>query len=274
MPELPEAQTIVGDLRRHVMGRLLAGADVAHPDVLVGPLDPRGLDAAVRGNRIEAVERRGKNVVLRLSTGARLLINLGMTGRLVSSGAPAAAGLGHVAVAFRFQDGGALLFDDARRFGRVALLSPEAWRRRTAELGLEPLDEGFTVDALRALVRATRSPVRNLLLDQRRIAGIGNIYANEALYRACIRPRRRARTLTRRETALLRDAIVAVLRDAIRARGTTLRDYRDGNGEAGGFEPLLEVYGREGEPCPRCGTPIRRVVLTNRSAFYCPSCQS
>lgn len=274
MPELPEAETIVRDLRRRVLDRPIVGTDVSRPDVLGGGLDPERLDARSRGAVISAVGRRGKNVVLSLSNGDTLLVNLGMTGRLVDAAAPRAVDLSHVAVRFRFKDEGALLYDDIRRFGRVELLDPRQWRERNSALGIEPLGDDLTPERMHALTRHTRVPIRNLLLDQSRVAGVGNIYANEALFRAGVRPQRRARTLRRIDSARLRDAIRDVLQDAIRARGTTLRDYRDGSGEAGSFEPLLEVYGREGQPCPICGTPIKRLVITNRSAFYCPQCQS
>ncbi len=274
MPELPEAETIARDLRRRVTDRRITGAEVAKPDVLGGGLDAPRLDARVRGATILALGRRGKNVVLSLSTGDRLLVNLGMTGRLVDAAAPRARDLAHVAVRFRFEDGGALLYDDVRRFGRIELLEPSEWRERDVALGVEPLGDELTAERMHALSRHTRVPIRNLLLDQSRVAGVGNIYANEALFRAGVRPQRRARTLRRIDSARLRDALRDVLQDAIHARGTTLRDYRDGSGEAGSFEPLLEVYGREGRPCPICGTPIKRIVLSNRSAFYCPRCQS
>ncbi|MGH7578486.1 MAG: bifunctional DNA-formamidopyrimidine glycosylase/DNA-(apurinic or apyrimidinic site) lyase, partial [Longimicrobiales bacterium] len=187
--------------------------------------------------------------------------------------APAAAGLRHVAARFQLENGGAVLYDDARRFGRIDLLDADAWARRTAELGVEPLSDEFTAERLFQLTRGSKTPLRSWLLDQKRIAGVGNIYANEALFRARVRPTRRARRLTRNEAAALRKGIRDVLNDAIKARGTTFSDYRDGNGDAGAFQPRLRVYGREGEPCRRCRTPIRRVVISNRSAFYCPRCQ-
>ncbi len=273
MPELPEAETIAKDLAGRVTGRRIVGVDVARPDILAPDLTADVLDGRLRGRRLAAVGRRGKNVVLTIEGGDVVLVNLGMTGRLVASEAPAAAELGHVAVRIRFEDGGALLYDDVRRFGRFDLYDPDAWRRRDRELGVEPLGPDLTPERMHALTRKTRVPIRNLLLDQTRVAGVGNIYANEALFRAGVRPRRRSGTLTRAETARLRDALRDVLGDAIEARGTTLRDYRDGSGEAGSFEPRLQVYGREGRPCPRCGTGVKRVVLTNRSAFYCPECQ-
>jgi formamidopyrimidine-DNA glycosylase len=212
-------------------------------------------------------------VVLRLEDGARLVVNLGMTGRLVLSDAPRAAELTHVAVAFRLDDGRSLFYDDVRRFGLLQLFEPGAWHMRDAELGLEPLADELTAEALWTMTRRTRVPIRNFLLDQYRVAGVGNIYALEACYRAGIRPTRRAHRLSRAEAARLRDELRNVLRQAIRHRGTTFSDYRDASGEAGDFGPLLRIYGREGEPCPTCGAPIKRKVLTNRSAFYCPACQ-
>ncbi|NIP77975.1 MAG: formamidopyrimidine-DNA glycosylase, partial [Gemmatimonadetes bacterium] len=197
-----------------------------------------------------------------------------MTGRLVTSDAARAGELRHLAVCFTLDDGRDLLYDDTRRFGRLQHLSAEAWLERDAELGIEPLSDRFTADALWRLTKRTRSPIRNFLLDQGKVAGVGNIYALEALFLAGIRPTRRGHRVTRREARRLRDALRDILSRAIRHRGTTFSDYRDASGEVGGFEPLLKVYGREGRPCTRCGTPIKRKVLTNRSAFYCPRCQA
>lgn len=271
MPELPEVETIARDLDPRLAGHRFTRVEITHDDVIAG--DPRRFVRAVVGPHVVAVGRRGKNVVVRLEDDARLVVNLGMTGRLVTSDAPRAGELGHVAVAFGMEDDRSLLYDDTRRFGLLQHYGPDAWRERDAELGLEPLSDDFTTDALWALTKATRTPVRNFLLDQYRVAGVGNIYALEACFRAGIRPTRRGHRITRNEAARLRDGLRDVLHTAIEHRGTTFSDYRDGSGEAGGFEPLLKVYGREGEPCTVCGTPIKRKVLTNRSAFYCPSCQ-
>lgn len=271
MPELPEAETIARDLDPRLAGATVAAATVHHDDVIAGSADDFARDLA--GRTFAGVGRRGKNVVLRFEDGGRLVVNLGMTGRLVLSDAPRAGELAHVAVRFALEDGRTLLYDDTRRFGLLQVFDVAGWHTRDAELGLEPLDDAFTAEALHAMTRRTRAPIRNFLLDQYKVAGVGNIYALEALYRAGVRPTRRARTLTRAETARLRNALRAVLRQAIENRGTTFSDYRDGGGEAGGFEPLLQVYGREGTPCPACGTSIKRKVLSNRSAFYCPTCQ-
>jgi formamidopyrimidine-DNA glycosylase len=219
------------------------------------------------------VSRRGKNVVIELDGDVRVMINLGMTGRVITSDSPRAAELRHNAVRFGLEDGRTLIFDDARRFGRVDLLDSDAWSARTAELGVEPLSADFTLDYLRAATRASITPIRNWLLDQRRVAGVGNIYANEALFRARVRPTRRSHRMTLRETSELRQALRDVLSEAIHSRGTTLNDYRDATGNEGSFQIRLRVYGRDGDPCLNCGKPIKRIVLTNRSAFYCPNCQ-
>ncbi|MFO7259992.1 MAG: bifunctional DNA-formamidopyrimidine glycosylase/DNA-(apurinic or apyrimidinic site) lyase [bacterium] len=274
MPELPEAETIARDLRGRVVGKTVTRVEVAKPDVLAPGLTARRLGAGLRGHAIRDVGRRGKNVVLRFDDGRVLVVNLGMTGRLVFSGAPRAAELRHVAARLFLDDGHAILYDDIRRFGRMALLSAAEWEEAQERLGIEPLSDELTAERLYALTRGSRVAIRNWLLDQTKLAGVGNIYANEALFRAGIRPTRRAGTLTRRETAALRDALRDVLTEAIAARGTTVSDYRDSAGEPGGFGPRLRVYDREGEPCPVCGTPIKRVAIGGRSAFYCPRCQT
>ncbi|HSJ06266.1 MAG TPA: bifunctional DNA-formamidopyrimidine glycosylase/DNA-(apurinic or apyrimidinic site) lyase [Longimicrobiales bacterium] len=273
MPELPEAETIVRDLRARLPGAVIAGVSVPRPDILHTGLTPARLRRRLTGRSITGVTRRGKNVVLEFDAGLRLIINLGMTGRVVTSDAPRSADLRHVAVRFRLEDGRDILYDDARRFGDVDLRDEAGWLERDSRLGVEPLSDAFTAECLHALTRASITPIRNWLLDQRRVAGVGNIYAVEALFRAGIRPTRRARTLLRRETAALRDALQAVLQESIDARGTTISDYRDGTGEPGGFNLRLLAYDREGLPCVRCSTPIRRIVLSGRSAFYCRRCQ-
>lgn len=218
--------------------------------------------------------RRGKNVLFRLEGGRALLVNLGMTGRLLAGvpGAPAEAG--HPGVRLELDDGSRVTYDDVRRFGCLEALGPGEWRARNRSLGPEPLSRGFTADRLGEALSRSVSPIRSWLLDQRRVAGIGNIYANEALWRARVHPLRPAASLDPDEVRRLHREVRRVLRAAIRARGTTLRDYRDAAGGEGSFGALLRVYGREGAPCPRCRTPVARLVLSNRSAFYCPRCQT
>jgi formamidopyrimidine-DNA glycosylase len=273
VPELPEAETIARDLDARVRGARIVSVRVPRPDILAPGIRAASFAAGLRGLRIEHVGRRGKNVVLTFDSDARLIVNLGMTGRLVASDSPRAADLRHIAARFVLDDGRAVLFDDSRRFGQLDLRSKDGWVRRDAELGIEPLSDQFTAELLFRLTRISIVPLRNWLLDQRRIAGVGNIYANEALFLAGVRPTRRARRLTRAEAVRLHAALQHVLTAAIAARGTTIDDYRDGTGEAGGFQFQLHVYGRDTLPCPVCGTPIRRVVLSNRSAFYCRRCQ-
>jgi formamidopyrimidine-DNA glycosylase len=273
MPELPEAETIVRDLRSRVTGRRVLRTRVKRPDLLAAGSTPASFNRRLKGRTIEGVERRGKNVVIVFDAGLRLVINLGMTGRVITSDAPRASEMRHIGVELDLDDGRRLLYDDARRFGHLDIRDAAGWAARDAELGLEPLSAEHTGEALFGLTRSSIMPIRNWLLDQKRLAGVGNIYAIEALFRAGVRPTRRARTLTRREAYALRDALHAVLQESIDARGTTISDYRDAFGESGGFEQWLRVYDREGLPCTVCGTPIKRIVLTNRSAFYCPRCQ-
>jgi formamidopyrimidine-DNA glycosylase len=273
MPELPEAETIVRDLQRKVVGRTISGSKVVFPDILGTDLTPQRLARLVKGKRIVSVERRAKKVVLRLSHDLILVISLGMTGRVVASRAERARTLRHIAVRFELDDGTSLLYDDARRFGSIEIYTTDAWQERQGGLGVEPLSNEFTAQKLFEMTRTSISPIRNWLLDQTKVSGVGNIYAAEALYRAAVRPTRRARTLTRAEAARLRDNIRTVLLASIKKRGTTISDYRDVDGEPGGFDTRLQVYDRAGQKCRRCRSTIKRVVFTNRSAFYCPQCQ-
>ena len=273
MPELPEAETIVRDLQRKVTGRTITGTKVMHSDILGTQLTPPRLSRVLKGKSIQRVERRAKKVVLRLTDELVLVISLGMTGRVVASKAERARDLRHVAVRFDLDDGSALLYDDARRFGSIEVYTTERWQQRQTSLGVEPLSDDFTAERLVAMTRTSISPIRNWLLDQTRVSGVGNIYAAEALYRAGVRPTRRANTITRTEAARLRDALREVLIASIEARGTSISDYRDVDGVEGGFAARLYVYDRAGLPCLKCTTPIKRVVFTNRSAFYCPQCQ-
>lgn len=273
MPELPEVETIARGLAARYPGHVLAGARVKHADVLVAPLTAGGLGRRVKDRRVERIGRYGKNVLIELDGARRLLINLGMTGRLVPADSARAEELRHVAVRFAFRDAPDMLFDDVRRFGRIELHDETSWPTRAAAIGFDPFDPALDAATMHALTRKSVVPIRNWLLDQRRIAGVGNIYASEALFGARIHPSRRARTLTRAEAAALLAELRAVLAAAIGARGTTMSDYLDAEGEAGDYWDRRVAYAREDEPCPRCATPIRRLVLSNRSAFFCPECQ-
>jgi formamidopyrimidine-DNA glycosylase len=274
VPELPEAETLARGLRPLIPGSVVRRTRVLFADVLRVP--PRRFRNALSGRTITDVGRRAKNLVLELDHGeAVLLVNLGMTGRLVPIGFPGArrGRPTHPAVRWAFGEGRSLVFDDVRRFGCLEVLDAEEWVERSRRLGPEPLDPDYGWGRLHRDLQASRTPLRNWLLDQRRIAGVGNIYANEACHRAGLRPDRPARDVEAEEARALHTAVRAVLRGGIRHGGTTLRDYRNADGEPGGNQGRLKVYGREGAPCPSCGTAIERTVFGNRSAFFCPRCQ-
>lgn len=273
MPELPEAETIVRGLRPAVVGATIRGVEVVHADILRQP--PRRFARAARGRTIEAVARRGKNVLFRLDGGAILAVNLGMTGRLLPfpKTPRGARRPTHPALILRFHGGGVMIFDDQRRFGTAEVLDAEAWAERDHRMGPEPLERGFTPARLYRGLQGSRSPLRSWLLDQRRVAGIGNIYAAEALYLAGLHPHDPANRVTRDEATALHAGIRTVLRAAIDQGGTTIRDYRNADGKEGRYARRLHVYGRDGAACLTCGDTVQRLVFSNRSAFFCPTCQ-
>lgn len=273
MPELPEAETIVRGLRATVVGARVRSTEILRPDILRQPA--ARVRALTRDRTLQAIGRRGKNVLLHLDDHHVVAVNLGMTGRLLPFAAPptGADRPTHPTVRFRFHGGGVLVFDDQRRFGTLEVLDPDSWAVRDQRMGPEPLEATFTAARLHQDLQRSRSPVRSWLLDQRRIAGIGNIYAVEALHRAGVHPLRPANQVVRSEAQALHRAIRSVLRAAIHGGGTTIRDYRNAEGQEGTYGRRLDVYGREGEPCRSCGTAVERVVLSNRSAYFCPACQ-
>jgi formamidopyrimidine-DNA glycosylase len=277
MPELPEVQTVVAQLARHLPGRAIVQVDVLFPDLLSET--PAAFCRGLTGRNVVSVERRGKNIVLPLDDTQRLVVNLGMTGQLLYQPGEAGAdredmdGPSHPAIQFQLQPGGSLTYADVRRFGSLRRFGSKEWRAESARLGPEPLSRSLTGSAFHAHLSRSRSPVRSWLLDQTRIAGVGNIYANEALFRVGIHPRTAANEISAVDAGRLLRALRRVLREAIKARGTTLRDYRTATGDMGSFGPALRIYGRDGEPCPRCKSPIERIVFANRSAFLCPQCQ-
>ena len=269
MPELPEVETIVRGLRPTLPGKTIERIRVLHPDVL--RQTPRDFSARLRGRVFKSVHRRGKNIVLRLTEGVVLIVNLGMTGRLVW--AQDGARTTHPAVRFTLSAGPVLVYDDVRRFGVLEVMDEAEWALRDRRLGPEPLSSTFTGQRLHADLSRSISPIRSWLLDQRRVAGVGNIYANEALHLAGIHPRRPAKSMTEGEARRLHRAVRRTLRRAVENRGTTLRDYRDTSGNPGDNAAHLRVYGRGQEPCLHCSTRICRLVFGNRAAFYCPRCQ-
>lgn len=275
MPELPETETIARDLHREVSGATISKVRVTRPDVL-REVSPRDLARRVAGATITRSWRRAKLVVLDLSTGEHLVVQPRFTGALIiDAGALPERERAYSTIEFALDDGRSIHYRDIRRLGTVALMPPERFERYSRALGPEPLDPAFTADHLSVLLRGSRQAVKKVLMDQRAIAGIGNIYANEALFRARIDPSRAARSVTATEAAALYSGIVDVLHESIAARGTSFRDYRDATGARGGFVECLAVYGRAGEPCPECGTRlIGTHVIDGRMSVLCARCQS
>ncbi len=279
MPELPEVESVRRQLLPRLTGRRIVGVwwD-PHPHARLHDLE------RLRERRIERVDRRGKFLVCPLDTGARdttleLVLHLGMTGALrvgptAVPGADPDAGLTHVRVRLDLDDGHTLRFRDPRRFGRASVVADRAYHQvvpTLATLGPEPLSEAFTVEGFAAGLAATRAPVKARLLDQRLVAGVGNIYADEALWQARIHPA--SRRIGRHRAATLHAAIVTILAAAIEREGTTFRDYQMVNGQSGRYAAYLAAYGQHGRPCRRCGTILRRRVIAQRGTTYCPGCQ-
>lgn len=272
MPELPEAETIVQGLHPILSGTSLGHPNVLRADVVEGPSG--ALAAGTEGRTVTGVERRGKNIRMILDDGMSVMINLGMSGRLLHRPADSTEpGPSHPAVIWPLGSGGSLVYHDIRRFGRIRLLDPPEYATWSRGLGPEPLGSGFTLSYLVETLARSKSPLRSWLLDQRRVAGIGNIYALEALHLAGLHPALPASLTPSASVRLLRRSIRAVLREAIASGGTTLRDYRRVDGGKGSYAARLRVYGREGEACDVCAAPIERMVFGQRSAFYCPQCQ-
>ena len=269
MPELPEVETIVRALRPAVEGRVLERVRVLDPR-WSDPAPPEAIDDAARGRRVERLWRRGKYIVWQLEDDVHLAMHLRMTGNLLL-----AADAPYTRVRLELSGGDAVLFTDPRRFGTgVVLLGSDARDEYfDARLGPEPLDPDFTPEALRAIAAGRRAPVKAFLLSQERIAGVGNIYADEALWRARIHPHRPVGTLRRPQLEALRDAVVEVLNAGIAARGASIDDFRNPDGAKGAFQDRFKVYSRAGEPCERCGRPIVKTRAAGRGTYVCTRCQ-
>ena len=275
MPELPETETIARDLNESIAGRTITAVRVTRPDVL-RELGKTAFIRRLTGSRILKSWRRAKLVVTDLSTGDRIVVQPRFTGALIVEETGLDPGLLlHSTMRFELDDGRALHYCDVRRLGTVALMSPGRFDEYSGALGKEPLDPDFTPEQLSGVLRVSTQPVKKVLMDQRRLAGIGNIYANEALWRAGIDPSRSARTIDEESVARLHGEIVAVLEESIRARGTSFRDYRDARGERGTFAAKLQAYGREGQQCSRCGGKlIGTHAIDGRATVFCARCQS
>lgn len=273
MPELPEVETVRRTLRPKLVGHTLTGVEVFWPKAVRYP----GLEAfreGLKGRRIEDVRREGKHLILTLSGDRFLVVHLRMTGQLLYRDAGELPDK-YTTVLFQLDRDKALHFRDVRKFGVLHLVCAHEWDQvgSLRGLGREPLAEEFTPEYLAGVLAGGKGPLKTRLLDQTKIAGLGNIYVDEALHRAGLHPTRPAGSLTPGEVSRLHAAIQAVIAEGIAHRGTSVRDYVDGDGRAGQFQERLRVYRRTGQACLRCGTPIRRMVVAGRGTFYCPVCQ-
>jgi formamidopyrimidine-DNA glycosylase len=287
MPELPEVETVCRQLDSELEGRRIERLEVLDAR-WCRPAPPAELEAAMEGATIRGLGRRGKYLLLALDRERTLVMHLRMTGNLVmvegerkldpSLGRRLYEGERsvserHLRARFRLDDGRELWFTDPRRFGEAFLVDDADLDRRFEKLGIEPLSTGFTPETLGLMAAGRAVPLKSFLLDQSGVAGVGNIYADEALFRARLHPLSPAGSMKPEHHEALRDAIVAALEAGIDGGGASIDDYRDGRGEKGTMQDEFLVHTREGEPCPRCGGTIARIVVSGRSTYYCPSCQ-
>ncbi len=275
MPELPEVETVCRGLAKALTGLRFVEVEQHRAD-LRAPM-PKNLAARLKGRRIVAIKRRAKYILIGLDNHETLLLHLGMSGRVIVSHEKTTSGK-HDHLIFHFDDGAIVTFNDPRRFGLCDLIrdTDVSQHRLLRHLGLEPLEKDFTPEALAELLKGKKTSIKIALMDQRLVVGIGNIYASEALFRAGISPKRQAGKCRAQDIAVLVPAIRKVLNDAIRAGGSSLRDYRQADGELGYFQHHFAVYGRAGQPCPgcTCDTPrtggIKQITQGGRSTYYCP----
>ncbi len=269
MPELPEVETIARDLRAVLIGQRVLEVRLLNHAVV----EPeRGYDiSALSGKMIKRIDRRGKNLMLFFESHLAIVCHLGMTGRLIIDH-PETSQSKHLHFWIQFEKN-RLSFYDVRKFGRICFISEMKIDQHARLAGLGP--EPFEISSTRFIqtLKARQKAIKSTLMDQGIVAGIGNIYADESLHAAGIRPTRKASTVTRRELLRLHECVRRTLQKAIDNRGSSVDDYLDGNGRKGNFQKLIKVYGRTGEPCRRCGTAIKRIILGGRSTHYCPRCQ-
>ncbi|KJR98003.1 MAG: formamidopyrimidine-DNA glycosylase [Peptococcaceae bacterium BRH_c4a] len=273
MPELPEVETVKRSLEAQILGLSFTEIELMMPKIVKTP-SPNSFAENLTGKKIKKLGRRGKYLLIHLSDNLTMVIHLRMTGRLVYSPQDKPAEK-HTHAIFKLDNGFSLHYSDIRQFGRMGLTDTDKLEAFPGlkDLGIEPLNENFTRDFLKRELKRKRTKIKPLLLDQTFIAGLGNIYADEALHRARINPEKIAVNLTARETARLYQSIRDVLSEGIENRGTSFRDYVDGNGQAGSNQESLRVYDREGKPCLGCGKTVARIRLAGRSTYYCPKCQ-
>jgi formamidopyrimidine-DNA glycosylase len=272
VPELPEVETIRRRLEPLLSGKKIVRVEINDPR-LTRPVPANELAAGLSGERIEVLDRRGKYLLVRLESGLTLVIHLRMTGSLRHRRAGSEQ-VAHERARLELDDGSELAYRDVRRFGTWHLLTPDALEEYLdARVGPEPLAPEFTPELLRERLAGRRAPLKAALLDQRTLAGLGNIYVDEALWRARLHPARPAASLGKPALVRLHDAIRKTLEIGIARQGSTLRDYALPDGESGSMQAEFRVYGREGEPCERCGTAISKTRIAGRGTWFCPRCQ-
>jgi formamidopyrimidine-DNA glycosylase len=273
MPELPEVESVRRRLAPVLEGRVFEHVEIADPR-LTRPLDPLDVSRELDGERVALVDRRGKYLIVRFESGRALLVHLRMTGSFLYSGGGTLPDDAHRRAVVTLDDGSDVAYRDVRRFGTWLLLEPEEVDAYVdARVGREPLANAYRAKHLAERLAGRRAPVKAAILDQRTVAGVGNIYADEALWRARIHPLTPAASLGPDEVKALHKGIRESLRAGIRRHGSTLRDYRLPDGAEGGAQHEFKVYGRGGEPCDRCGTPIDKIRVAGRGTWYCPRCQ-
>lgn len=274
MPELPEVETVRRSLLPVILDKPIASVDVYYERILQH-ITSQEFTEQITGRRILDLARRGKYLIFHLENHLDLVAHLRMTGRLIYYSDADIAMAKHTSVIFDFASGGNLRFEDVRKFGTLDLVTSGEYEQIKGlhSLGVEPLSEAFTVDHLQNLIQDRRTKIKGLLLDQTKIAGLGNIYADESLFMARIHPERPANSLSSSEVQSLHQAIKDVLQDAILGQGTTLRDYRTGYGREGSFQNKLQIYGKKGEKCPRCGVDLEYKKVAGRTSHFCPACQ-
>ena len=273
MPELPEVETVRAGLARLVVGARLDGVEIR--DVrLTQPVDPRVAQARLEGECVVALDRLGKYLIFRFESGSSLLAHLRMTGSFLYGASGSLELDAYTRAVVKLDNGSDVVYRDVRRFGTWVVAEPgELEPYLAARLGVEPLTRAFTARHLAEQLATRRAPVKAVLLDQRMVAGLGNIYADEALWRARVHPLTPAREVGERDRRALHRAVRKALRDGIARQGATLRDYRAPDGRAGTMQDAFNVYGRDGEPCPRCGTAIGKIRAGGRGTWFCPRCQ-
>jgi formamidopyrimidine-DNA glycosylase len=271
MPELPEVETIRRQLAPHVEGRTIIGVEIEDPR-WTRPIPPGEVETALRGALVARLSRAGKYLIWELSGDRHLLVHLRMTGSLLYDPSPAPL---HTRARIELDDGHRVLYVDPRRFGTALLLQGRDVRERYLDerLGAEPLTPAFTARLLREQARGRSAPVKAFLLDQRRIAGVGNIYADEALFRAGVHPLRPAGRLTAAQWERVQQGVEEALRAGIDAKGASIDDFRHVDGARGSFQDRFLVHLREGQPCPRCGASVRKLTVGGRGTYVCESCQ-